>query len=219
MTKIVHHPSDEILLRYVSGGYDTAFNLVLASHISGCAKCQKTVELQQSIGGQVLETVKPANMNISAADLLRKAETPKEPERPKFKATQSKKHGFEVPAILNAYVDGDFDSLKWQSLSPNIKQCVLTVDGEASARLIWMKPGKAVPAHGHSGEELTMILSGGYYDGDEAYTKGDIHCADHRSPHMPTAMEDETCIVLAATDNPLIFRNLIPRLLQPLFKI
>ncbi|NNC37267.1 MAG: anti-sigma factor [Hyphomonadaceae bacterium] len=219
MTKIIHHPSDETLLRYVSGGYDTGYNLVLATHLSVCAKCQKTVELQQLIGGHVLEEEKPANMNISASDLLRKADMPVVETPKPLGSTYSKKYGFEVPAILNSYVDGDFDGLKWQSLSPSIKQAVLTVDGKASARLLWMKPGHAVPAHGHSGEELTMILSGGYYDGDEAYTKGDLHCADHESPHMPTAMEDQPCIVLAATDSPLVFRGIIPRLLQPFFKI
>lgn len=219
MTKIIHHPSDEVLLRYVGGGYDTAYNLVLATHLSVCDQCRRTVDLQQSIGGQVLETEKPANMNISAADLLRKTELPEIDVAKTYKATMSKKHGFEIPAILNSYVDGDFDKLKWKSLGPKFKQCVLTVDGEASARLLWMDPGYAVPAHGHSGEELSMILTGGYYDGGEAYTKGDVHFADHKSPHMPTAMEDGPCIVLAATDGPLIFKNLIPRLLQPLFKI
>lgn len=219
MTNISHHPTDETLLRYVGGGYDTGYNLVLATHLSVCTKCQKTVEMQQSIGGHVLETEKPANMSISAAELLRKVDVPAIESPKPIGAGYSEKHGFKVPAILNSYVDGDFDALKWQSLSPNIKQAVLTVDGKASARLLWMKPGKAVPAHGHSGEELTMVLSGGYYDGDEAYTKGDLHSADHKSPHMPTAMEGEPCIVLAATDSPLEFRSVIPRLLQPLFKI
>jgi len=219
MTEIIHHPSDDILLRYVSGGYETAYSLVLATHLSVCKKCQKTVGLQQSIGGHVLETEKPANMNISAAELLRKAEAPNVPTTKVYPSMTSKKYGFEVPAILNSFVDGDFDSLKWKSLTPKLKQCVLTVDGKASARLLRMEPGHAVPAHGHSGEELTVILAGGYYDGDEAYTKGDLHSADHKSPHMPTAMEDGPCIVLAATDSPLIFRNFIPKLLQPLFKI
>ena len=219
MTQIIHHPADGILLRYVSGSYDTAYNLVLATHLSVCSRCRKTVELQQSIGGHILEAEKPANMNVSAAELLRKAKTP-EGDAPKaYAAAMSEKHGFEVPAILNAFVGGNFDGLKWQSLGPKLKQHVLTVDGNASARLLWMNPGYAVPAHGHSGEELSMILTGGYYDGDAAYTQGDVHFADHRSPHMPTAMEDAPCIVLAAADAPLVFSNLIPRLLQPLFKI
>jgi len=219
MTEIIHHPSDESLLRYVSGSYDTAYSLVLAAHLSVCKKCQKTIELQQSIGGHVLETEKPANMNISAAELLRKTESPDVPTAKAYPAVTSKKHGFEVPAILNSFVGGDFDSLKWQSLTPKLKQCVLTVDGKASARLLRMEAGHAVLAHGHSGEELTLVLAGGYYDGDESYTKGDLHSADHKSPHMPTAMEDGPCIVLTATDRPLIFRNLLPRLLQPLFKL
>ncbi len=213
-----HHPTDDVLLKYVSGGYDTAFNLVLATHVSTCVCCQNTVALHQDIGGHVLEDQPEEIMTVSALDLLEK--TPEVEAEPKpRREDHSQKFGTSVPTILSEYLETHLDKLKWQRLSPYLRQHILQLDGQSTARLIWMAPGKAVPPHGHKGQEMTMILSGGYYDGDEAYTQGDLHYADHETPHIPVAMDDKPCLVLAATDEPLVFQSWIPRLLQPLFKI
>lgn len=218
MTKINYHPEDDVLLKYVTGQYDTAYNIVLAAHVSQCVRCQNTVALHQEIGGHALAEQEPAPMNISALDLLEKA--PDVEEVYTVRTTDySETFGIETPGILSTYLGKALDALKWQTLTPSLKQFVIRSDGKAVARLLWMAPGKSVPAHGHQGEEMTLILSGGYYDGDEAFTAGDLHIADHKTPHLPVAMEDKPCLVLAATDAPLIFKGLIPKLLQPFFKI
>ena len=219
MTPINHHPTDDVLLRYVSGGYDTAYSLVLATHISLCPTCQNSVALHQDVGGQALSAQSPTEMSVSADDLLDNTPEPANDVSRDLHAGYSKTLGMKVPPILNSYLPQSFDALKWQRLSPSLKQHILTVEGKAVARLLWMAPGKPVPAHGHTGEEISLIMSGGYYDGDEAYTAGDLHWAEHSTPHVPVAMEDAPCLVLAATDSPLKFSNAIPRLLQPFFKI
>ncbi len=228
MTKINYHPADDVLLKYVSGHYDTAYNIVLASHVSQCLNCQNAVALHQEIGGHTLREQEPAKMNVSAMDLLDKDLLDKNSRdivKPAIKEVartlddQSETFGIKTPGILTTYLGKALDALKWQSLSPSLKQYVIEADGKAVARLLWMAPGKAVPPHGHQGEEMTLILSGGYYDGDEAFTAGDLHIADHKTPHVPVAMEDKPCLVLTATDAPLIFKGIIPKLLQPFYKI
>ena len=52
-----------------------------------------------------------------------------------------------------------------------------------------------------------------------AFGVGDLEVADGDLEHTPTAGEEAPCICLAATDAPLRFQSLVPRLLQPLFKI
>ena len=218
MTLAKYHPPDDVLLQYVSGGYDTAYSLVLAAHVSQCVQCQNSVALHQEIGGNALAEQEPAKMRVSAMDLLDHA--PQVEEKPAPATSDfSETFGIETPNILSTYLGKALDALKWQSLSPSLKQHVIKADGKAVARLLWMAPGKSVPPHGHQGEEMTLILSGGYYDGDEAYTAGDLHIADHKTPHVPVAMEDKPCLVLTATDEPLIFSGLIPKLLQPFYKI
>jgi len=216
--KIHYHPEDDVLLKYVSGQYETAFNMVLAAHVSGCVRCQNAIALHQEIGGQALREQEPAEMSVSAIDLLERpaVKTEKSTFAP---ADHSEVFGITTPNILSAYLGKALDSLNWQRLTPSLKQFIIKSDGKATARLLWMAPGKAVPPHGHHGEEMTLVLSGGYYDGDEAYTAGDLHFADHKTPHVPVAMEGKPCLVLAATDAPLIFKGIIPKILQPFFKI
>lgn len=219
---INHHPADDVLLKYVAGQYETAFSLVLATHVSQCLRCQNSIALQQEVGGQLLSGQEPEAMSLSAMELLDRPEVkeaPKEEIQVPPAVQESRDYNIRVPNILAQYLHKDLDKVKWQKLAPGLKQHVFNVDGESTARLISIAAGKAVPPHGHNGEEMTMILAGGYFDGDEAYTKGDLHIADHKTPHVPTAMDEETCLVLAATDAPLIFKGIIPRLLQPIYKI
>jgi putative transcriptional regulator len=76
-----------------------------------------------------------------------------------------------------------------------------------------------VPDHGHRGTELTLVLQGAFSDKTDRFGKGDIEVATQDLNHQPIAEMDEDCICLAATDAPLRFNSLIPRLLQPFLQI
>jgi len=220
MTIINHHPEDELLLDYSAGKCDAAFNIVVASHVGDCVRCQNTIALHHEIAGDSLRNEKPAKMATTALDVMKMSEdASSETPEPIVASDKSEIFGIDVPPLLSSYLPGKLDNLKWKKITNRLKQAIIKTDGQASLRLLWMAPGTSIPAHGHKGQEMALILSGGYYDGDMAYTKGDLHFADHETPHIPVAMEDGPCLVLAATDGPLIFSGLIPRLLQPLLKI
>jgi putative transcriptional regulator len=76
-----------------------------------------------------------------------------------------------------------------------------------------------VPDHGHNGLELTLVLQGAFRDETGRFGVGDVEVADDDLEHTPIAEEGDPCICLAATDANLRFRALVPRLLQPLFRI
>jgi putative transcriptional regulator len=67
--------------------------------------------------------------------------------------------------------------------------------------------------------ELTLVLQGAFADENDRFGRGDIEIADEDLEHTPVALAGEDCICLAATDAPLRFRGLIPRLAQPLLRI
>ncbi|GEQ99766.1 hypothetical protein JCM17845_03900 [Iodidimonas gelatinilytica] len=71
----------------------------------------------------------------------------------------------------------------------------------------------------HNELELTLVLQGSFSDNTGHFGTGDLEIADANLNHQPTADPDMSCICLAATDAPLRFKPLIPRLLQPLFQI
>ncbi|HHC29420.1 MAG TPA: transcriptional regulator, partial [Rhodobacterales bacterium] len=108
---------------------------------------------------------------------------------------------------------------RWKPLGAGIRQTILSSGNAGSLRLLYIPPGAAVPDHGHGGLELTMVLQGSFDDETGHYGVGDVEVADDSLEHTPVAGPEAPCIALAATDAPPKFRALVPRLLQPLFRI
>ena len=86
-------------------------------------------------------------------------------------------------------------------------------------RLLHIPAGQAVPEHGHNGIELTLVLQGSFVDETDRFGVGDLEVADNDLTHVPVAGPGAPCICLAATDAPLRFKGLMPRLTQRLFRI
>jgi len=76
-----------------------------------------------------------------------------------------------------------------------------------------------VPDHGHHGLELTLVLQGAFRDEDAVFKRGDVEIATEETQHTPIAEPGLDCICLAATDAPLKFRAILPRLAQPFLRI
>ncbi len=100
-----------------------------------------------------------------------------------------------------------------------VRQAILPTSKEASARLLFIPAGQAVPDHGHRGTELTLVLQGAFSDSTDRFGPGDLEIANEDLEHTPVAEAGADCICLAATDAPLRFTSLIPRLVQPFFRI
>jgi putative transcriptional regulator len=109
--------------------------------------------------------------------------------------------------------------VKWKSLGQGLRQAILPTAAGASARLLYIPAGRAVPDHSHGGLELTLVLQGAFSDCEGRYGVGDVDIAGEAVDHTPIAEAGADCICLAATDAPLKFRGVFPRLLQPLFRI
>lgn len=76
-----------------------------------------------------------------------------------------------------------------------------------------------MPDHGHRGLELTLVLQGSFADEVDHFGRGDIEIAGDDLDHQPVAGTEADCICLTATDAPLRFNGLIPRIVQPFLKI
>jgi putative transcriptional regulator len=69
-----------------------------------------------------------------------------------------------------------------------------------------------VPDHGHKGTELTLVLQGAFVDETDRFGVGDIEVANEDMHHTPIAEMGEDCICLSATDAPIAFHGLLPRI-------
>jgi putative transcriptional regulator len=139
---------------------------------------------------------------------------------PKAAALNGKSHPRGMfPSPLAQYVGGDLEAIRWKPIGMGVRQAILPTSKGASARLLYIPAGQAVPDHGHRGLELTLVLQGAFRDDKDRFGPGDVEIADEADQHTPVAEAGCDCICLAATDAPLRFRGMMPRLLQPIFRI
>ncbi|MHA6263050.1 ChrR family anti-sigma-E factor [Arenibacterium sp. CAU 1754] len=212
--KIKHHLGDDILLAYSAGTLPEAFSLMVATHISLCDTCRAQLETFDSVGGAMLEedAVALDEDSLEATFAAIAADHPDEARKPRASCGV-------LPAPLQDYVGGDLSAVKWRPVGMGVKQAILPTAKGATARLLYIPAGAAVPDHGHSGTELTMVLQGAFSDEIDSFARGDVETADEDVNHTPVADISEDCICLAVTDAPLKFNSLIPRLVQPLLRI
>ena len=216
MNKIKHHLTEQLLMGYAAGTLPEAFNLVVATHISMCDECRAALAAYDAVGGEVMVDVDPIDL---AEDAL--AATMAMIENGAVKDAKPKRHKADAvfPAPLQDYVNGDVDRVKWRKIGGGVSQMILPTSKDASVRLLHIPAGAAIPDHGHNGTELTLVLEGAFVDVEDRFGAGDIEVANEDLNHTPVAEMGEDCICLAATDAPLKFSGLIPRIAQRFARI
>ena len=212
---IRHHLTDELLMAYAAGELPEAFSLVVATHVSLCDECRARLESFETLGGAVLsqtESVELSDDSLAATMALIKdgGKTPAPPPR--------RRQGI-FPAPLAEYVGGGPDAVKWRRIGGGVRQALLPAADDTQARLLHIPAGLAVPQHSHRGIELTLVLQGAFRDEYDRFGPGDVEVATEADEHTPVAEPGLDCICLAATDAPLRFNALLPRIVQPIFRI
>ena len=212
--EIKHHLSDALLMAYSAGTLPEAFSLTVAAHISMCDECRARLGAFDSMGGALMEACDTSAMSEDSLSATLAMISDGVPEPIRYEAPKG-----VLPAPLQDYVGGDVDAIKWRPVGMGVKQAILPTSKDAIARLLYIPAGSAVPDHGHHGTELTLVLQGAFADETDHFGPGDIEIANEDMHHTPVAAPGVDCICLAATDAPLKFKALMPRLAQPFLKI
>jgi len=189
---ITYHPPEDLLMQFASGAVKAPFDIPLRAHIDACVLCRKEAMMWEGIGGALLETAPPAAMTDGALEsVLSRIEL--ERERPLRRAVASS----ALPRALQRFRPG----LEFP-IGPGIYKRNLwrARRGAGRAFLLRAKPSLSLPHHGHSGVEVTYVVSGGYSDEHGHYTPGDFFVADDRLSHQPRVDDDGECTLLIATD-------------------
>ena len=211
MTQIKHHLTEPLLMGYAAGTLPEAFNLVVATHITMCDECRAALAEYDAVGGAVMMDSAPVDVAEDAlAATLAMIDGGKFAEQPAPVRTKDS----IFPGPLQDYITGDIDNLKWRKVGGGVSQLVLETSKDASVRLLRIPAGTAVPDHGHRGMELTLVLQGAFTDEEDRFGAGDLEVANEDLHHTPVAEEGMDCICLAATDAPLRFNGLVPRIAQ-----
>lgn len=211
MKQIKHHLTGPLLMGYAAGTLPEAFNLVVATHISMCDDCRAALAEYDAVGGEVMLDSDPVTVAEDAlAATMAMIESGFGAETPAPLRAQNS----VFPGPLQDYVDGDIDNLKWRKVGGGVSQMVLNTSRDASVRLLRIPAGTAMPDHGHRGTELTLVLQGAFMDEHDRFGAGDVEVANEDMHHTPVAEAGMDCICLAASDAPLRFNGIMPRLAQ-----
>lgn len=215
---IRHHLSDALLMAYSAGQLPEAFNLIVATHVSMCDECRARLAGYDAVGGALLDDTAPEDLGAEMGAGSLAATLARIKGAPPVARPAPRRIGI-FPAPLAEAVGGGPETVRWRAIGGGVRQAILPTGSGATARLLHIPGGIAVPDHGHKGTELTLVLQGAFRDETDRFAAGDIEIATEDLEHTPVAEMGEDCICLAVTDAPLRFNALIPRLLQPFLKI
>lgn len=207
---------DELLFAYAAGKLDPAVGCVVGTHLALSDANRAAYARYEALGGVLLEGLAPEPVAPRAFDRLMAAID----EAPIMVDDVTPRHCLDddIPEPLAHLINGRIDELPWGRFGP-VSEITLDVPSDGyKLSLLRLRAGRAVPKHTHEGQELTVVLRGGFADGVGHYRRGDLSIADGLIDHQPVADDDEDCYALAVTDAPLRLTGLVGRLFNPLLR-
>ena len=215
---ITHHLSDEFLVEYANGSLPGPEALVVGSHLAICAECRNRVETFETVSAVLLEEGEAEAVSPGVLDaILAKIDGPEEEDAEPLIDFDCNTLQV-IPSPLRNYLDGSLSDLNWKRTGRGIEEANLVRDEDVRISLLRIRAGQKVPSHTHRGEEFTLVLSGGYADGDDHFGKGDVSLADSAKDHAPVADSDGPCLCLTVRNGATRLTGPIGRFLNPVMR-
>ena len=104
-----------------------------------------------------------------------------------------------LPSPVREAALASLKSNRWRFGGFGIRRLALATAGQTHMELMRIEPGHGAASHHHGGDELTLILTGAYFDGFHHYGPGDVSLAQGEFTHAPKAEPGEVCYVLAVS--------------------
>jgi len=210
-----NHPKNETLAEFAAGTLDEGRSLVVAAHLSMCGECRGAVAAFEAVGGEMLNAIEPAAMSEgAAARALSLLDREPAPSAPKKSAS---------PPVWQPEQDTllGYDLGPWRWVSPGLHYRAVKTAEAGGTRVFILKavPGLKIPAHDHTGTELTCVLKGAFIHEGGRYAAGDCDDADQDDAHNPVIDDGEVCICLVAMQGQIRLTGLFGRMIQPFIRI
>ncbi len=204
---ITHHPSAELQFDYSTGTLAVPLALAVASHVVLCEVCSAHGAESNPVGGTMSDHVPPVEQSDPASDSGLTA--------PTFDAQTIE----VIPEPLRRYLSHNLRDIPWKQVSGGIEELRLSLNNPGyRVSLVRLSPGCQIPTHTHTKEELTVILAGGYTDGETRFERGDFCLVDSTTTHGPLVDPDAGCLALGVLSGPIELTGLMGTLMNPLLR-
>jgi len=211
---ITHHPSDETIAAFASGALDEARGLVVATHLSLCAECRKTMRALELVGGAMLDRIEPEAMPADAvARAMAQLDYGPLQEQQRWSGSPA---ADDIPAPLRPYELGP-----WRRIGRGVEWRPVDVPSGRDVRVFMLRaqPGTRLPRHRHKGDEWTCVFEGAFRHDLGRFGPGDFDEADETVEHNPVVEDGVPCICLVTLEGGIAFQGWMGRLLQPFVRI
>lgn len=216
---ISHHLSDDFLIEYANGTLPSPEALVVGSHISICAECRARVKTFEDVSAVLLEDGTAEQVSDDVFDaVMARLDEPANDDVPEPEILFDRATLEVIPPPLRSYLADSLTALDWKRTGRGIEEVSLLREDETRISLLRIRAGQKVPSHTHRGEEFTLVLSGGYSDGDSHFGKGDVSLADGTIDHSPIADNDGPCLCLTVRKGAARLTGPIGRFLNPVLR-
>jgi putative transcriptional regulator len=199
-----HHPSDAVLLDFVSGALPFAAALPIAAHLEGCAICRSTQDLLEMIGGALLESSDVVPMEVDFADLINRLDqtSPETPER--RIAVAQEFCGAQWPMAVR-----NFEIRRRRWIAPGLWAADVRAPSSGGWKVfaLGLKAGGVIPPHGHRGPEFIHVFQGEVREGATIFREGDFLESDAGKDHELRVTDNGPCVCLISSQAPLIWRG------------
>jgi putative transcriptional regulator len=192
-------PIDALLAGYAAGTLDRPLHALVASHLILSPRNRGFVSALEAVRGDQL--AKDDGLVVSDRDTKLAAIFALDAAAGIAPAVSAGDALF--PAPLARYLNVDPIRVPWRFKLPGVKEYQIEHHDAGEVSMMWIKAGRKMPQHSHEGQEITLLLKGGFTDSLGHYRRGDIAIADAELDHTPVADADEDCICFVVTDAPL----------------
>lgn len=212
------HPQTEQLVEFAAGTCHTGISVAISVHLHYCPECRKRLSELESTSAVFFEQQEPVSVSENVfSSVLSQIKHEKRPERPD--PSTAAKASSPFPKALAALMPGRLEELDWRSPVKNLKVTHLMTDESGLViGLHHMKAGGRVPSHQHRGDEISVVLEGGFSDEMGSYGPGDFIFRTEVDVHSPQADAHEDCLMLSVVSAPVKLTGALGWLINPFLK-
>jgi putative transcriptional regulator len=202
MTTIRHHPDSATLMSFAAGALAEPLSAACSAHVSMCARCRGELRDMELVGATLLGSAPMGGSRVAVPVKPREMQ-------PSTHAGAGVGNRDQLPGSLARKYGLTLDQIPWKRLAPGVWQHHLALSPGAQGELYFIKlaPGCRLPLHGHTGGELTVVLTGAFTDASGEFRRGDMQDIDNATEHQPVGDKEEGCICLVAAEGPYLLKS------------
>ncbi|MEX2321140.1 MAG: ChrR family anti-sigma-E factor, partial [Saccharospirillum sp.] len=202
------------LVEFAAGTCHTGMSVAISVHLHYCAQCRVALSELESTSAVLFEQQAAAPVADSAFDLLMQRIQHEPAVEPVVKPVSRR-----FPKALATLLPESLDELDWRQPMKNLRVSHLMTDESGMIiGLHHMKAGGQVPNHYHRGDEISVVLEGGFSDQLGSYGVGDFIVRTPSDTHSPRADAHEDCLMLSVVTAPVKLTGVLGWLLNPFLK-